>query len=91
MPKIRQYADRDALRELRGEIEAQGCRMGFKSQRALAEPLGVSQGTVSNWLRDLDAVSIGAMRVMVKQLKLDPAVVLKALGYTNKDIKEKFK
>lgn len=90
MPKIRQYADRDALTALRGEIEAQGCRMGYKSQRALAEPLGVSQGTVSNWLNDLDGVSIGAMRNMVKKLKLDPKVLLMALGYTTKDIKERF-
>lgn len=87
MPRIRQYADRDALKDLRGEIEAQGCRFGYKSQRALAEPLGVSQGTVGNWLKDPDGISVGNLRVIVKKLKIDPVILLKAVGYTTSDIK----
>lgn len=88
MPRIRQYADRDALKDLRGEIEAQGFRYGYKSQKALAVPLGVSQGTVCNWMKDLDGVRLGDLRTMVKKLKLDPVVLLKALGYTSADIKK---
>lgn len=88
MPRIRQYADRDALKDLRGEIEAQGCRFGYKSQRLLADPLGVSQCTVGNWLRNPDVISLGDLRTMVRKLKLDPVIVLKALGYTSQDIKK---
>lgn len=88
MPRIRQYADRDALKDLRGEIEAQGCRCGYKSQKALAEPMGVAQTTMGNWLRNPDLISLGDMRTMVKKLKLDPVIVLKALGYTSADIKK---
>jgi len=84
MPRIRQYADRDALKDLRGEIEAQGCRYGYKSQKAL----GVSQGTVCNWMKDLDGVRLRDLRTMVKKLKLDPVILMKALGYTSADIKK---
>ena len=88
MPRIRQYADRDALKDLRGEIEAQGYRYGYKSQRALAEPLGVSQSTVGNWMRNPDGITLGAMREIVKKFKLDPVIVLKAIGYTGADIRK---
>ena len=88
MPRIRQYADRDALKDLRGEIEAQGVRYGYRSQQALGEALGVCQGTVSNWLRDPDKLSVNVIRQLVKKIKLDPVIVLKALGYTSADIKK---
>ena len=87
MPKIRQYADRDAMRALRGEIEAQGYRYGYRSQKALAEVLGVSQSTVGNWLRDPEGVSLRGLRVLVRSLRLDPDIVLKALGYTAQEIR----
>ena len=88
MPRIRQYAERDALKDLRGEIEAQGYRKGYKSHAKLAGPLGVCPNTVGNWMRNPDKIPLGDLRNIVKMLRPDPVIVLKAMGYTAADIKK---
>ena len=86
MPNIRQYAERDAMRDFRSEVTAQCGRYGYKSQKSLGNALGVCQATAGKYLMNPDIIQIGTLRAMVKLLKLDPVVVLKALGYSNKDI-----
>lgn len=86
MPRIRQNADRDALRDLQAEVNAQCGRYGYTSQKSLGEALGVCQSTAGSYLKNPENIKFGALRAMVKVLRLDPVVVLKALGYTAKDI-----
>ena len=87
MPRIRQNADRDALRDLQAEVNAQCARYGYKTQKSLGEALGVCQATAGSYLKNPESIKFGALRSMVKVLRLDPVVVLKALGYTTKEIK----
>ena len=87
MPRLRQNAERDAIRDFQSEVNAQCGRYGYKSQKSLGTALGVCQATAGSYLKNPDSIQIGTLRAMVKLLRLDPVIVLKALGYTTKDIK----
>ena len=88
MPRIRQKADEYSMRDLIAEINAQCGRYGYTSQKSLGEALGVCQSTAGSYLKNPENIKFGALRAMVKVLRLDPVLVLKALGYTNQDIKK---
>jgi hypothetical protein len=87
MPRIRQNAEQYAIQDFRAEINAQCGRYGYTSQKSLGTALGVCQKTAGDYLKNPEAIRLGTLRDMVKLLKLDPVVVLKALGYTSKEIK----
>lgn len=90
MPRIRQNADRDAMNDLLKEIRAQAARFGLTSQKALGDALGLCQTTIGNYLREPDKIRMDNLRVMCKQLRLDPIVLLRALGYNTKEIKKSY-
>ncbi len=88
MPRIRQNAERDALRDFQSEVNAQCGRYGYKSQKSLGDALGVCQATAGSYLKNPENIQLGTLRAMVKLLRLDPVVILKALGYSVKDIQK---
>lgn len=88
MPRLRQNAERDAIRDFQSEVNAQCGRYGYKSQKSLGNALGVCQATAGSYLKNPDCIQFGTLREMVKLLRLDPMVVLKALGYSAKDIQK---
>lgn len=86
MPRIRQNAERDAMRDFVAEINAQCGRYGYRSQTALGSALGVCQATAGSYLKKPEAIQLGTLRTMIKLLRLDPVIVLKMLGYSSRDI-----
>lgn len=88
MPRIRQYADRDAMADFMGELNAQRARFGYDTQRSLAPILGVCQATAGNYIRNPETIPFGVLRKLVKVLKPDPVLFLKAVGYTTTDIQK---
>lgn len=86
MSRLRQNADRDTMRDFVSEINAQRGRFGLTSQRVFGKSIGVAQSTAGKYLKDPEAMPLGVLRVLVKTLKPNPIVLLKALGYTTKDI-----
>lgn len=86
MPRIRQNEEKYAMNDFVAEINAQCGRYGYKSQKSLGNALGVCQATAGSYLKNPDGISIGMLRSMVKVLRLDPVVVLRAIGYSSKDI-----
>lgn len=86
MPRLRQNAEKDAMRDFVGEVNAQRGRYGYTTQKSFGNALGVCQATAGNYIRDPETISFGMLREMVKVLRLDPVVILKALGYSNKEI-----
>ena len=88
MPRIRQYAERDAMKDFIGEINAQRARFGYDAQRSLAPVIGVCQATAGNYIRNPETIPFGVLRAIVKAVKPDPGILLKALGYTTQDIKK---
>ena len=49
--------------------------------------LKVSPNTVSRYLKEPEKIRLETLRAMVKVLRLDPGIVLAALGYSRADIK----
>lgn len=86
MPRIRQNADRDTMRDFISEVNAQRWRFGLTSQRAFGESLGICQSTAGKYLANPETMTLGILRAIVKVIKPDPIVLLKALGYSTKDI-----
>lgn len=86
MPRLRQNAEKDAMKDFVAEINAQCGRFGYKTQASLARLLDVCQPTVSNYLKMPETIPLGKLREIVKQLKIDPVVLLKMLGYSTKQI-----
>lgn len=88
MPRIRQNAERDAMKDFVCEINAQRARLGFSTQRTFGPAIGVCQATAGNYMRNPDTIPFGVLRDIVKVLKPDPAILMKALGYSTQDIKK---
>lgn len=88
MPRIRQNAEQDAIKDLVGEINAQRARFGYNTFQEFGKVLGVCQKSAWNYLKDPDSIRLGTMRKIVKVLKPDPVYVLLAIGYSTKDIKK---
>ena len=88
MPRIRQNAERDAMADFMGELNAQRARFGYDTQRSLAPVLGVCQATAGNYIRNPETIPFGVLRKLVKSLKPDPVLFLKAVGYTTTDIQK---
>jgi len=88
MPRIRRNAERDTMKDFLAEVNAQSVRFGYRTQEALGSALGVCQATAGNYLKKPETIRLNALRAMVKVLKLNPVVVLRALGYTTKDIQK---
>ena len=90
MPRIRQNADRDSMNDFLADIRAQSARYGYTTQKSLGNALGLCQGTVGNYLASPGSIRMDVLKVMCKTLKLDPIILLRALGFSTKDIKKSF-
>lgn len=88
MPRIRQKAEEYAMKDLVGEINAQSARYGHRTQAALGDALGVCQATAGGYLKKPESIRLDVLRRMVKVLRLDPVIVLKALGYSQREIND---
>lgn len=87
MPRIRQKADDYAIKDYMGEIKAQSARLGYDAQESLGNAVWLSRPTISKYLKD-PMLYLGTLRNMVQKLKLDPVIVLRAIGYSTNDIKK---
>lgn len=88
MAKLAHVAERDALKEFMDEVNAQCWRYGYKTQAELGEVLQVSQPTAGKYLRNPMDMSFCVIRRLIKALKPDPVLFLKACGYTTTDLKK---
>lgn len=88
MPRLRQNTDRDAMADFVSELNAQRARFGYDTQRTLGPALDVCQATAGNYIRNPETIPFGVLRKMIKLLKPDPILFLKAVGYTSSDIKK---
>lgn len=88
MPRIRQNAERDALKDFTGEMNAQRMRYGYNTLQKFGKAIGVCTKSAFNYLEEPDQIRVGTLREIVKIIKPDPVIVLKALGYSSQDIKK---
>lgn len=87
MAKFTHVAEQDAVKAFLEEVNAQCWRFGYRSQTALGLALDVSQVTAGKYLKNPDAMTLATIRKLVKALKPDPILFLRACGYTSCDIK----
>lgn len=88
MPRIRQNAGQYAMKDLVGEINAQRVRFGYNTCEEFGKAIGVCTKSAWNYLNDPDRIRFGSLRAIVKTIKPNPGIVLRALGYTTQDIKK---
>lgn len=88
MAKFEHIADQDAVNKFLEEVNAQCWRFGYRSQAALGLALDVSQVTAGKYLKDPDGMTFATIRKLVKVLKPNPLILLKAIGYTNNDLRQ---
>lgn len=86
MPRIRQNADKYAAADLVGELAAQMSRAGL-TQEELGGMIGLSQPTVSKYLRYPGIMPMEVFRQMVAVLNPDPVICLTFLKFGKKAIK----
>lgn len=86
MPKLRQlesqYNQRDFLAEIEGKRKF--CCL---SNEAFGKAIGVSEKTVCGYKKNPDTIQLETMQKIVKTLDPNIRVVLKYLGYTDKQIR----
>lgn len=87
MAKTPMTIEKEAVDALRGELNAQRWRYGYTSYKSFGDALGIAMDTANNYMKQPDNIRIGTLRKIVKLLKPDPMIVLAAVGYTSRDIK----
>ena len=58
------------------------------TQSELATAIGVVPSSMSKLISNPDKISVGRLRGIIKALNLEPLIVLKLLGYSQKDVIE---
>ena len=90
MPKLRKCSEqvvREARDAVSHDILMQRTDLGLY-QRDIAQEWGITEGTASVLLKDLDKLTVPRLRALVQLLGLDPVNVMLWLGYSEKQIQE---
>lgn len=89
MPRIRQYAERYAVEDFWKEIDRCCPLAGIQSGNAtaLGEKIGEGYQNLLNYRKGKTEMRVSVLRKLVTTLHPDPAVILKTLGYPEKEIR----
>ena len=74
-----------AREDFQKEVRVQRAKLDM-SQRELGEQVGVSAPSMCELLADPDKISVARLRKIVRALDMDPAVIMRLLGFDNKTI-----
>lgn len=89
MPRIRQYAERYASEDFWKEIDRCCPLAGIQSDNAsaLGEKIGEDRQTLRNYRNGKTEMRVSVLQKLVTTLRPNPAVILKTLGYSEKEIR----
>lgn len=89
MPRIRQYAERYAVEDFWKEIDRRCPDAGVQSNNnaALARAVGTADVTIGVYKQDPGKMQLKTLSRFVAALKPDPGVILRLLGYSEKEIR----
>ena len=94
MPRIRQLAEKYAAEDAEKakenfmeELDHQKYLNGYRSDRNLADTLGISAPSIGRYRKNPGTMQIETMQKFVALLKPDISVVLRLLGYSEKEIR----
>lgn len=86
MPRVKLAAERYAKEDFRKEIEHKMIDAGIRSWADLGREIGVDDRTIYRRRDEPEKFKAGELALLIKLLHLDPAAVLKFLGYQGKEI-----
>lgn len=87
MPKIKQLEAQYATRDFWAELDGQSGRKGLRSNAALGSAIGITGQCVGKYRSNPSPMKLETMQKIIRLLKPDIGVVLKFLGYSDKEIK----
>lgn len=87
MPRIKQYDSQYRDKDFRRHVRVRMAAMEMP-QYELAEYLGVTDSRTSQILDNPGRIPVDRLRKMIEFLRIEPAEVLRLLGYSEKQIKE---
>lgn len=86
MPKLKTDPDVAAREALQTAVRVQLAQYGMYIYE-LGQAIGLSGNRCGELLAKPDSISLGRMRLIIRTLRLDPGVMLKFLGYDDREIK----
>lgn len=89
MPRIPQYAARYTAEDFWKEIDRCCPMIGIQSDNAtaLGRKIGEQGQTLRNYRKGKTVMPLNILQKLVSTLHPDPAVILKTLGYSEKEIR----
>lgn len=87
MPKMKTDPDVAAQKEFQRAIRVALAGMEMR-QKELAEEVGVESSWMSRLLAEPGGLSANRLRKIVRVLRLDPGVILRFLGYNDREINQ---
>lgn len=89
MPPLKAYEEKYAREAFWKEVDGKGAQQGLKSNAAIGAAIGITGQCVGKYRVDTSGLmQLRTMKKIVEVMKPDPAVLLRFLGYSKKDIKE---
>lgn len=87
-PRLTPEMAMDAARKnFQTEVKIQRVRCDI-SQKQLGEQVGVGPAVMSSLLANPDKIGVGRLRAIIRALELDPVIILRLVGYSDKDIRK---
>lgn len=86
MARLRTDPEAAAREAFRKEIRIRRAELDIK-QHELADQVGIVPSAMSKLIADPDKLSVERLRKIIKTLGPDPIIVLKLMGYSQKDLK----
>lgn len=87
MPRIRQYAQRDAKVDFRKAIELARTDAEIRNTKALAEEVGIPYTSFWRLLQEPEKMTLGQLQQLLKTIPLPAAAILAFVGYERKEVK----
>ena len=87
MPRIRQYAQRDARTDFRKAIELARTDAEIRNTKALAEEVGIPYTSFWRLLQEPEKMTLGQLQQLLKTIPLPAAAILAFVGYERKEVK----
>lgn len=87
MPKIRQYAQRDAREDFRKAIEHARTDAEIRNIKGLAEAVGIPYTSFWRLLQEPEKMTLGQLQQLQKTIPIPADAVLAFVGYERKEAK----
>lgn len=86
MPKIPAKEPIYAKDQLLRHVDSKAAWFGLSNADALGIKVGVTGATVRQYRKNPERMQLKTLQAYIKHLRLDPCVVLRYLGYTQREI-----